>query len=87
MVQSASRQILHIALPIFDPLRIDQALSFGVELLIGTADSSIADVRYLGNFLGGFAMAHQIRCHVYASGDNGERGTAGKIAHGSDTVR
>lgn len=87
VTKSANRKILQVALPLLNPLGIDQTLALRVQLFVGTADSPVADVRNLGDFLGRLALAHQVRSHVDASSDDGQRRAACKIAHCRDTVR
>lgn len=55
----ARRQLGHITLATLDPLRINQALTLRIQLLVRTTNGSVADMCHLGDLLGRLAMAHQ----------------------------
>lgn len=86
-MRSAGWKVLQIAFTLLDPFRVNQTLSLSIELLVGTANCSIADVRNLRDFLGRFTMTHEIGCHVNTRCNNRQRRPAGQIAHGRDPVR
>lgn len=57
---SAGRKVLHVSLTVFDPVRVNQAFPLGIELLVGTTDSAIANVCHLRDLLCCLALAHKI---------------------------
>ena len=64
-------QLVHIALVLLDPGRIDQAIPGGIQVLVSTTDRPITYVNNLGDLLRALALAHQVGGHVDAGCHNG----------------
>lgn len=84
---SVGRQILHLALPTRDPLRLDEALTILVQELVRRADGAIADAGHVADLARALGLAQQVAGHVNARSRDGERGAAGEVAHGGNLVR
>lgn len=84
---SVGRQILHLALPASDPLRLNEALAILIQELVRGADSAVADTGHVADLARALGLAEQVASHVDARGCDGERGAAGEVAHGGYLVR
>lgn len=80
-------QLIHVALVLLDPRRIDQAIPGGIQVLVSTTDRPVTYVNYLGDLLWALALAHQVGGHVDAGCHDGQRRSASQDARGGDTVR
>jgi hypothetical protein len=84
---SVGRQILHLALPASEPLRLDKALAVLVQELVRGTDGAVADTSHVADLARALGLAEQVAGHVDACRGDGERGAAGEVAHGGYLVR
>lgn len=84
---SVGRQILHLALPARDPLRLDQLITVLVQKLVRRADRTVRHAGHHANLARALRLAEQMARHVDARGSDGQGRAAGEIANRADLLR